>query len=474
MYRVILADDEKWSIYGLMKLIRWEDFDCEIIGTAEDGLTALRLCRELRPDLLITDIRMPGMDGLELARALAMELPEVTTIMVTGYSDLSYAQRAVRLGVFDYLLKQISASELETSVKRFVAHAKELSRRSLSGLYFSLFDDGNTGTVRECMDTLCIDVPELPVRAVSFLFNRPIDCQSVMVEEIDGGATAVVFHTGSNALTCYLFSDRDAEQAAKNCSAVLPEGVTSVGMGEMTKSDSSFFELYRQSRAAAASAQFWNLSGPYVYRKIGTELTEPLFETMRRQLTENARSDAEKTFEKLLIQLEGLPIDICAQALNRASALSGAFHLVQLDDLFPVDLEQYAIAGGKASELFSVLQEAIQNENPATEEGQVVISQILEYIDQNYRRDLRITELAEKYYMNASYLSTLIRKRTGKTYSMIVTEKRIACASRLLRDTTLSVQEVAYRSGYHEYSHFNRLFKSITGKTPAQYRAECK
>lgn len=108
MYRVVLADDEKWSLYGLSQMICWADYQCEICGMAYDGLSALDLCRREKPDLLISDIRMPGMDGLELTRCIALEMPRTTVILITGYSDLKYAQQALRLGVFDFLLKQIT------------------------------------------------------------------------------------------------------------------------------------------------------------------------------------------------------------------------------------------------------------------------------------------------------------------------------------------------------------------------------
>ncbi len=106
MYRVVLADDEKWSLYGLSQMICWADYQCEICGMAYDGLSALDACRREKPDLLISDIRMPGMDGLELTRCIALEMPRTTVILITGYSDLKYAQQALRLGVFDFLLKQ--------------------------------------------------------------------------------------------------------------------------------------------------------------------------------------------------------------------------------------------------------------------------------------------------------------------------------------------------------------------------------
>lgn len=109
MYKVILVDDEVWSLYGLEHLVHWEDYGCQIVGTASNGQEALVLCRECKPDLLITDICMPGMDGLELARTLMLEQDGIGVVLVTGYSDITYAQTALRLGVFDYLIKQVTA-----------------------------------------------------------------------------------------------------------------------------------------------------------------------------------------------------------------------------------------------------------------------------------------------------------------------------------------------------------------------------
>ena len=128
MIRVVLVDDEKWSLYGLTHLIDWGKFGCEIIATATTGQEALSACRENKPDLLITDICMPDMSGLELAQALLSERKELAVVFITGHEEIKYAQTAIRLGVFDYLLKPIAAADLTELIQKFRQHAQARAR----------------------------------------------------------------------------------------------------------------------------------------------------------------------------------------------------------------------------------------------------------------------------------------------------------------------------------------------------------
>ncbi|MDR1530753.1 MAG: response regulator [Clostridiales bacterium] len=122
MYKVIIADDEYWAAYGLQHSIRWEDYGFDVAGIAQDGREALDMCRELRPSVLISDIRMPGMDGLELLSALRLSLSWVEVVFVSGYAEFSYAQQAVRLGAFDYMLKQVDETQLAELLGRLRLH----------------------------------------------------------------------------------------------------------------------------------------------------------------------------------------------------------------------------------------------------------------------------------------------------------------------------------------------------------------
>lgn len=137
MYRVVLVDDERLILEGLSKIVKWADYGCEVVGTARDGQEGLALIRQLNPDIVITDIRMPNMDGLTMLAALRSEFPQMQLSVLTAYRDFDYAQRAINLGVCRYLLKPSKMDELNEAIRtmtsRLNAEEKEASDISEQG-----------------------------------------------------------------------------------------------------------------------------------------------------------------------------------------------------------------------------------------------------------------------------------------------------------------------------------------------------
>ena len=121
MVRVVLVDDDRLIIRGLTAILPWTELGCEVVGTAMDGQEGLRLIRELKPDLLLTDIRMPNMDGLTMAAAVRSEFPDIQMSVLTAYRDFEYARQAIRLGVCRYLLKPSDLEELKEAVTEMKA-----------------------------------------------------------------------------------------------------------------------------------------------------------------------------------------------------------------------------------------------------------------------------------------------------------------------------------------------------------------
>ena len=136
-YKVVIIDDEQIIVEGLKKVVKWADFNCEVVGTASNSLNGAALIREIQPDILITDICMPGQDGLTMLAGLRSEFPDLQVTVLTGYRDFAYAQEAIRLGVTRFLLKPTRMVEineaLETMTSRLQAEEKPR-------------DDQNTGS----------------------------------------------------------------------------------------------------------------------------------------------------------------------------------------------------------------------------------------------------------------------------------------------------------------------------------------
>ena len=116
-YRVVIIDDEAVIVEGLRKVVKWDQYNCEVVGTASDARSGAQLIREVRPDILFTDICMPGQNGLTMLAGLRSEFPEMQVTVLTGYRDFSYAQEAIRLGVTRFLLKPSKMSEIDEAMK---------------------------------------------------------------------------------------------------------------------------------------------------------------------------------------------------------------------------------------------------------------------------------------------------------------------------------------------------------------------
>ncbi|MCR4876403.1 MAG: response regulator [Clostridiales bacterium] len=126
MYRVILVDDERLILRGLSTVVPWKELGCEVVGTAHDGIDGLALIRELKPDIVLTDIRMPNMDGLTMLAAIRSEHPEIQMSVLTAYRDFEYARQAITLGVCRYLLKPSDLEELKDAFRQMVSRLEAM------------------------------------------------------------------------------------------------------------------------------------------------------------------------------------------------------------------------------------------------------------------------------------------------------------------------------------------------------------
>ena len=119
-YRAVLIDDEAIIVEGLRKVVKWDEYNCEVAGTASDAVSGARLIREVKPDILITDISMPGQTGLTMLAGLRSEFPDMQVTVLTGYRDFAYAQEAIRLGVTRFLLKPSKMAEINEALSAMI------------------------------------------------------------------------------------------------------------------------------------------------------------------------------------------------------------------------------------------------------------------------------------------------------------------------------------------------------------------
>jgi len=483
MYRVLIADDEPWVAYGITKLIDWETEGYVIAGEAFDGLSALQFIREEKPDVVISDIRMPGLDGIELMEAVRKEGIDAEVIVVSGYAEFDYAKQAILLGAFDYLLKQIDRQELLNTVRRLRAklEGKKRSRRAENDRiedWFELMESDPALSARQFMLDKIGEAPYPNYQFISFLCQseQGLEAMYRLVMEIEGWR-ALSFRTGRHKLTVLVNHDlsqephgisRLCELSLRWCSR---SGISSVG-----EADSSVSRLYQEADIAVLSAFSMPDERIIAYREasIPGEAWKLLLQ-MEAAIKEQKPERIGNLLDQLvrLCTTEPLFIDQIAVIYGQVAALILKYYPKRYGQggIEFLTYDQIARLYTSPAQLFGELKPLC--EMPAEVEGAVShaqIRKIMDHIESRLTEDLSLSDMARQLNLSVGYLSLLFKRETGMTYSEYVTSKRLELAKSLLREDSLSIQEIAERTGYKDYYHFNKLFKKHVGVTPSKYR----
>ncbi|MCI9142977.1 MAG: response regulator [Lachnospiraceae bacterium] len=479
MYRVIIADDEPWAVYRIRNLIAWESMNCEIVGTAGDGLSALEMIREKQPDILFSDIRMPGLDGLQLIREMKTISPHTLVILISGYSDFSYAQEALRQGVFDYLVKPVRKNDLTAVLEQAARRLSELrSPWEEHDLFFSLFDSehprsaASLFTAFDCKTLLprCCLITAVYDQALEGPLMRLKQDTLVGRENQDTPALPTLsLRTGIKQMSILLQPDQTFS-CADSLTAVSGIGnPLYVGVSMISPADTDFALLLRQSKIALLTAAARRSREPVFYSPDIPMQSEQILAQFSTALRSNDQAALTALIDRVEESAETFQMDVLLDITNRMTGLLCEYryggyealemhHWQQLTPENPIEL------------LISPLRAAILQQKNTPDLPPTQFRQILNVIETDYMHEIRLTDVAKRFYLSANYLSILIKRETGLTFSELLIQKRIALARKLLAETNLPIQDIMEQVGYKDYSCFIKLFKKHTGYTPYAYR----
>ena len=523
MLRGVLADDENKVILLMQKLIDWEALGYEIVGTANDGLRALELVREKQPHLLITDIRMPGCDGIELIQKAKALQPKLHFIVISGYRKFEYAQSALKYGVEDYLLKPLKQEELTGIVLRL---KEKLGQEA--ALEFQLKKSG------EHQQELLMDaLQETAERGAPFLSAGQANAEYGFHFGRGTYLTAVIRVDVPDAESYqdgYLILLRHALEIARRESGLLTEEYA-VTLGRAGIAVLLYLETYqavevtqyftklrkeienqrdlfwnvqaticlgsRKSSLEQAGASmreaFWlckdRLCRPQTWRDAAAETPDL---TRRYQLDAFRKKGFQVAAECLDETRFSQELEESFQALRALPDLNGQmvedwFHQVleaclygmrqsgEVDASLAEALEERFWHCTDAAAVCRLLRQNIQMELRQLKDEKSLremrpITEAKHYIQQHYQEALRLEDVSSAVGFNATYFSTLFKKETGQNFMDYLTELRISKAKELLCGEELSVQDVAEQVGYRDLKYFSRLFKKLTGVSPSDYK----
>jgi two-component system response regulator YesN len=260
---VLIVDDEPWVAYGMRALIDWESLGYTVIGEAYNGIQALQLIMEKKPEVVISDIRMPGLNGIELLESIAGQGLQAKVILVSGYAEFEYAQQAVRLGAFDYLLKQVDKQKLTESLLRLksVLSEKKQAYRELDLMLDDLFDLFEPGNIKigNFLMSKGIEFEFPHYRFISCLYPHATGSEDEVerAEATPHSIEWIRFRTGQNKMSYLVnYNESGHPLAILDFISIQLAGAQHIGISGIGIYSTSVGKLYQESDIALSTSCF--------------------------------------------------------------------------------------------------------------------------------------------------------------------------------------------------------------------------
>lgn len=520
-YKLLIADDEYWTREKLRNMIDWEEYHITFMKPAENGEEVLMRIREEKPDILITDINMPFVNGVELVKKVKEEYPGIVVFVISGYDDFSYVKETLVAGAINYLLKPISKVDLVNAIARaleIIGREEENRQQILKAA--SLIQDRELSLLVEKEQTpfaptivlesghemagcsvMLIKIHELQGYMEEYHFDMNLLSYHIKkrIKEITGMENLLIFNHIFRSNEFIVATELDMEEQKKAALRILNsfaqdgKSPVTIAVSEHTYTMESIHSGYVQSVSVLMTRPF-NRKSMVLFcnqedERIQKKVKNRIDQEAEKQIRSLLKSANGKALKKLMLETIGLAHCTEAgwgylevkQAVKRINNLLLDYALQQGQQEQIRELENLADMADKMVErLDERLLCEIQTEladsaisdlkNDIGSSIQEIVKQAADYIDRNYFEELTLMSLSEKYSVESSYFSRMFKRETGKNLMMYIAEKRIEKAKEYMRDDKVNLTEIAFLTGYDDYTYFSRVFKKITGKSPRDYR----
>ena len=526
MLKIVLVDDEQLIIHHLIKLISTFDIPHKIVGTANNNEQALTIIRETHPNLVITDIRMGTSNGLDLCDTLQVTMPHTRLIILSGFDDFAYAQKALHYRVSSYLLKPINERELYELLSRIHSQIMEEEEAECKDFllkkqireclplmqewFFKIIQEhqNNLEMISSAFLLFHIDILNPLYESIYIDFSQEENslelergfintsrlAQTIMLLS-DSSLKSIYFYD-FNSVTLVLSSDRSPAEMHRQVYQFADrirqylnfnyDHSFSIGLSSVVQEIS----LLQQSVQDAIFASKYSFYIGYneiicitdVELRNANEVI-PDFKYMEEELLKYVKlCDRENSLQTLhifylnVLQLHGERNLAVNKFLELYYFLANALHQeFDLDISLSHDTAKQINDSQNLEKIQTVLTEYIHRNIDAiellrTHKSQKFIQLAKAHIDEHYAQDISLESIAYEIGLSACYLSTLFKNIEKVSIKEYITNVRIEASKTYLKDVQLKIYEVAANVGYMDSRYFSQLFRKKTGYTPGQYR----
>jgi len=503
--KLLIADDEDYTREGIFEGIQWKNLGIDEVLQARDGQSALKIAKWFIPDIVLTDIKMPRMDGIELAKELIADNSKTKIIFMSGYMEVEYLKSAIHLSAVDYIEKPINLNNVKLAVMKSIEDInnmretqmlsedrKELQQQKIANMLISknsdkgmleklcndiafpldanyisvvLWDkDNNSNT-----DKLCNDI-------LNFFRNRNM---TVLCKPMDNGRYLLIIS----------YNDKHSSRLPFLYRSLIDEfKFLILGIGFEVDSIFNIYNSYQTALLAINSAFYDEekqifMVDEYVKRP---KLIEPNiygeFVKMMRERPSNLTSWCDDLFVKLKKQkyyrkenIQMLFTSFVTAMANEHGEVMDYITYKQSSD-GNYGIEQIINGFATLSEIqifFMGLVNIIEKKHRKRSKYSRVICGVMDYIAKNYRdANLSVGQIADHFNLSATYLNVLFKQEMDITLKRYLSDYRIDHAKKLLKNSFYKITDICELCGYNNSNYFAKVFKEATGLTPLEYRRQ--
>lgn len=527
-YKVILVDDEEDVIDVIERKIHWDMLGFDVVGSANNGVKALELVEKLQPDVVITDIKMPYMDGLELSRRLNNDYQNIHIIIFTGFDEFEYAKEAVHLEIEEYMLKPINALELSDCLKR-VKNSLDKEREeklnveklanyfnaSLPVLQTNLFVSLIEGRVSEsdyekflvayqidmkgplyCCAVFHTSEHHVPDGMNPLLLSMSVE-QQIKDRIADTWKCKVFTYLGNSVLIIEIASEDAMAELTDACDRFcrwayrVMGAVVTAGIGRVCDSLLNINNSYEGAREAVSYRVLYGTQRAINIAEIAPkeqkaavqyedanmhELIKSIYLGKRDAIEGAVHDEIEKLhrsaqtmnrYKLTLMEMVGTFYRFCANNFIDFDNFSGGISnpYEKVPEMDEVTLTAWLIDTSMA------IGEELKNARNNTSRRMVTDAQNM-VVDRYMEPDLSLDTVCSELGVSNSYFSSVFKKETGKSFISYLTDYRMDHAANLILETNEKSYKIAEQVGYQDANYFSYVFKKRFGMSPSKYRTE--
>ena len=532
MFKVLIIDDEPTIRKGLINIINWKKFQCEVCGEASDGVEGLEKMEEFKPDIVFVDISMPEIDGLTMIKQAKKIIPNSKFIILSGYREFTYMQEAIKLGAFDYILKPSSIEELCEVVKRAVIELKyqkedQLEIKKLKRcfeesipllkeklLYDIIFQINiNEEDINESFELYGLSIKEFVMMIIEIdeesekkePYQRQLYQFGIMntVEEMfaeDFKVEKIVLSSKQIAFIILPLEDKEllVDSVYKKANSVQQliescfDFTVTIAISTKGKGVEKLHEKMTECKNGLSYRFYMGDSSIILYRDLDsfykTENTW-ISEGYDKRLYEAIKTGNEENVQRILFEVKNKVLET---NIEPEQIKTFYWNLIFEINNIRISIKNLETADKEVNKDISSLYKMIESATNIKElhelleevAGSIVnrinkynkksINQILQnamkYICDNYAMSITLNELAEHTYVSTYYLSRMFKKELGKNFVEYLSEERIEKAKELLKDNKYKTYEVAELVGIQDPHYFSKIFKKYMNMTPTEYK----